>query len=57
MLCVFYADSFFLGTETEWIHPELKIIIEQNIAHLSEAYKAQGGQILIKIQKFSSKQI
>jgi len=48
---------FFLGTETDWIHPELKIIIEQNIAHLSAAYKAQGRQILIKIQKFSSKQI
>ena len=43
---------FLLGTEIEWIHNELKTIIEQNIHRKSAGYKAQGRKILKKIQKY-----
>jgi len=42
---------YLLGTEIEWIHPELKTIIEQNIHHKSAGYKAQGRKILNKLLK------
>ncbi len=41
---------YLLGTEIDWIHPELRIIIEQNIHHKSAGYKAQGRKILKKIK-------
>ena len=47
---------FLIGTEIEWIHHELKTILEQNIYNKSAGYKAQGRQILDKIQKYSMKQ-
>jgi len=42
---------FLLGTEIEWVHPELKIILEQNIPHRTAAYKARGRITLEKIRK------
>ena len=52
--CQVYAMStlYFLGTEFDWIHPELKIIIESNIHEGSAAYKARGRTTLAKIKKF-----
>jgi hypothetical protein len=44
MTCLFY-----LGTEKDWIHPELKTIINQNIHMSSPGYKARGEKILKKI--------
>ncbi len=44
---------YYLGTEFEWIHPELRIIIEQNIHNESAAYKARGRMTLEKISKFN----
>ncbi len=46
---------YFLGTEFDWIHPELKTIIEANIYEGSAAYKARGKYTLAQIQKFTSK--
>ncbi|QNJ98535.1 adenylosuccinate lyase [Constantimarinum furrinae] len=44
---------FYLGTEYDWIHPELNVIISENIHHNSPAYKARGKYVLGKIQKFN----
>ena len=46
------AALFFLGTEYDWIHPELKMIIENNIHQGSAAYKARGRMTLEKNHKF-----
>jgi len=43
---------YLLGTEKEWIHPELKITLEQNISSQSAAYKARGRITLEKIKKY-----
>ena len=44
---------YLLGTEIDWIHPELKIIIEQNMASRTAAYQARGRMTLLKITKFN----
>jgi len=43
---------FLLGTEFDWIHPELKQILEQNMHIGSAGYKARGRHILEHISKF-----
>ena len=43
---------YFLGTEQDWIHPELAQIIEQNIHQGSPGYKARGKATLELIRKF-----
>ena len=48
------AALFFLGTEYDWIHPELKMIIENNIHQGSAAYKARGRMTLEKITNFNN---
>jgi len=35
-----------LGTEFDWVHPELKLILEQNYAQGSAGYKARSRKIL-----------
>ncbi|MEZ4779517.1 MAG: adenylosuccinate lyase [Flavobacteriaceae bacterium] len=42
-----------LGTEKDWIHSELKTIIEQNIHTRSAGYQSRGKKILDKIAKGS----
>lgn len=37
---------FLLGKEFDWIHPELKLILEQNYAMQSAAYKARARHVL-----------
>lgn len=39
----------FLGRDNEWIHPELQLILEQNIHLHSAAYKAAAKDVLKKI--------
>ncbi len=39
-----------LGKEFEWVHPELKIILEQNYVNGSAAYKARARMTLKKIK-------
>jgi len=48
---------YLLGTEIDWIHPELEITLEQNIHHRSAAYKARGRITLEKIRKVRKTQI
>lgn len=43
---------YYLGTEFDWIHPELKQIIEQHIHSGSAGYKARGRQTLEKIRNW-----
>lgn len=39
-----------LGQDFEWIHPELRMVIEQNYASGSAAYKARARMVLVKIK-------
>lgn len=40
-----------LGTKYDWIHPELRLILEQNYVNGSAAYKARARMALAKINK------
>jgi hypothetical protein len=44
---------FWLGTEKDWIHPELKNIINRNLPTGSAGYKNRGQKIIHKIEVFS----
>lgn len=41
---------FLLGKEIDWIHPELKIILERDYQKQSAGFKARARQILSKIK-------
>lgn len=40
---------FLLGKDFDWIHPELRMVIEQNYAQGSAAYKARARMVLQKL--------
>ena len=40
---------YHLGKDVSWVHSELKLIIEQNYASESAAYKARGRMVLKKL--------
>ena len=40
---------FFLGLEIDWIHEELKLILEKNMIHNSAGYKTRARKILKKL--------
>lgn len=40
---------YLLGRDFDWIHPELKMVIEQNYASGSSGYKARARKILAKL--------
>jgi len=42
---------FLLGKNYDWVHEELKLIIQQNITNESAAYKARGKMTLHLINK------
>jgi len=42
---------FLFGLEKDWVHPELKHLIETKIIHQSKGTKARGKQILKLIEK------
>ena len=42
---------FLLGKNYDWVHEELKLIIQQNITNESPAYKARGRMTLELINK------
>lgn len=46
---------YLLGTEIDWIHPELKVIIEQSMNSKSAAYCARGRITVEKISKYQRK--
>ena len=45
---------YLLGKNLSWIHPELKLIIEQNYAQGTSGYKARARKILEKINRITS---
>ncbi|GLB53747.1 hypothetical protein NBRC110019_27880 [Neptunitalea chrysea] len=47
--CYCMRILFLLGKNYDWVHPELKLILEQNIAAHSPAYKAAAKDILKKM--------
>lgn len=48
--CYAIRALHLLGNHFDWIHPELKIILEKDYANHSAAYKAVGREILKKIK-------
>ena len=48
MTCLYH-----LGKNFSWIHPELKLVLEQNYANESAAYKARARHILPRLKKSS----
>ncbi|MEL6917567.1 MAG: adenylosuccinate lyase [Bacteroidota bacterium] len=39
-----------LGKKNSWIHPELRLVLEQNYANGSAAYKARARMVLAKLK-------
>ena len=48
--CYAIRALHLLGKHFDWVHPELKIILEKDYPHHSAAYKAVGREILKKIK-------
>ncbi len=44
------TSLYLLGTEFDWVHPELKITLENNYSSGSAAYKARSRMVLKKIK-------
>ncbi len=44
------TSLFLLGSKYNWIHPELKLVLEQNYASGSAAYKARARMVLSKLK-------
>ncbi len=42
---------YWLGTEFDWVHPELKNILESNYSTGSAAYQARARQVLKKLNR------
>ena len=49
--CYAIRALHLLGKHFDWIHPELKIILDKDYANHSAAYKTVGREILNKINK------
>lgn len=49
--CYAIRSLYLLGFHFDWIHPELKIILEKEYSNHSSAYKAVAREILKKINK------
>tara|TARA_R110002033_G_scaffold56808_1_gene105796 strand:+ start:492 stop:1055 length:564 start_codon:yes stop_codon:yes gene_type:complete len=45
------VSLYLLGTEYDWIYPELTLILERDFQFQSAAFKARARQILKKIKK------
>lgn len=50
------TSLFLLGQKFDWIHPELKLVLEQNYATGSAGYKARARKTLEKINKAQTHQ-
>ncbi|TRX22899.1 hypothetical protein FNW25_10425 [Flavobacterium franklandianum] len=49
--CYSIRTLHLLGHHFDWIHPELKVILDKDYTNHSAAYKAVGREILKKINK------
>ena len=45
------TSLFHLGKDIDWVHIELRLVVEQNYASESAAYKARARMILKKLKK------
>ncbi|NQY30576.1 MAG: adenylosuccinate lyase [Flavobacteriaceae bacterium] len=45
------TSLFHLGKDVNWVHPELRLVIEQSYATESVAYQARARMILKKLKK------
>ncbi|MFS4468089.1 adenylosuccinate lyase [Maribacter sp. 2210JD10-5] len=45
------TSLLLMGSKFKWIHPELKMVLEQNYGTGSAAYKARSRMILTKLKK------
>lgn len=53
---VYSMEALFLfGKSTDWVHNELRLIVQQEMPNGSAAYKARGKRTLLNIQKFENK--
>lgn len=43
---------FLFGKDTDWVHEELQLVLQKEIANGSPAYKARGKKILLWIAKY-----
>ncbi|MDT0551703.1 adenylosuccinate lyase [Urechidicola vernalis] len=48
---------FLFGKKRDWVHPELKLILEDSIMYQSPAYKARGRITLELIKKHEKKKL
>ena len=48
---------FLFGLDKNWVHPELKHLIESKIIHESKGCKARGKQVLNLIQKLKERRL
>lgn len=46
---------YWLGTEFDWIHPELEIILAEGYAKHTAAFKARAREFLSKIERYRTK--
>lgn len=46
---------FLLGTTFDWIHPELKVVLERNYSAGSAAYKARARMVLKKMKQHTKR--
>lgn len=44
------TSLYLLGTKFNWIHPELKMVLEQNYSNGSAAYQARARMVLKKLK-------
>ena len=45
------TSLYLLGTEYDWIHPELRLILEKDYGKGSPGYKARSRRVLDKLKK------
>lgn len=50
------TSLFLLGKKFDWIHSELRLVLEQNYARGSAAYKARARHTLAKLKEVNNKQ-
>lgn len=43
------TSLYYLGMRFDWIHPELKLVLEETIAHGTAGYKNRAGKTLDKL--------
>lgn len=46
---------YWLGTEFDWVHPELKLILTEGYSTHSAAFKARAREFLAKIERYRQK--